>query len=350
MTATLPRRRPHPGLGHHRARRRGGRRARAASSSRATSADRARPSCATRPPSSTAPTTCSWNRPTAAASTSRRRRPSASWRRSSRPWRRAAGVLLIPAFAIGRTQEIVWQLDRLLSAGAIPHVPLYLDSPMASHASDIYRRYPGYYDDETHRLLEARRDAARLPRRGRHQRRRAVTGHRARAPADDDRGRQRHAHRRPRRAPPARPHRRPGGDCCCSWATRARARSARTSRPARATVRLDGAGARGALPGPLDQRLHRPRRRERAARLAGQPGAGARAGPRRCSWCTATRRPRRPWCRRCARSAWSPTAPPGARRSSSTDRPPVPGRLTGPPPPVGPSRRCRRGRSGRSRP
>jgi metallo-beta-lactamase family protein len=63
------------------------------------------------------------------------------------------GVLLIPAFAIGRTQEIVWHLDRLLSAGRIPHVPLYLDSPMASHASDIYRSFPGYYDEETHRLL-----------------------------------------------------------------------------------------------------------------------------------------------------------------------------------------------------
>jgi metallo-beta-lactamase family protein len=65
------------------------------------------------------------------------------------------GVLLVPAFAIGRTQEIVWQLDRLLSAGEIPHVPLYLDSPMASLASDIYRHHPGYYDEETSRLLEA---------------------------------------------------------------------------------------------------------------------------------------------------------------------------------------------------
>lgn len=64
------------------------------------------------------------------------------------------GVLLIPAFAIGRTQEIVWELDRLLADGEIPHVPLYLDSPMARSASDIYRRYPGYYDEETYRLLQ----------------------------------------------------------------------------------------------------------------------------------------------------------------------------------------------------
>ena len=64
------------------------------------------------------------------------------------------GVLLIPSFAVGRTQEIVWHLDRLLSAGEIPHVPLYLDSPMASLASDIYRQHPGYYDEETSQLLE----------------------------------------------------------------------------------------------------------------------------------------------------------------------------------------------------
>ncbi len=65
------------------------------------------------------------------------------------------GVLLVPSFAIGRTQEVVWQLDRLLEQGAIPQLPLYLDSPMASKASDIYRHHPDYYDEETRRLLEA---------------------------------------------------------------------------------------------------------------------------------------------------------------------------------------------------
>ena len=67
----------------------------------------------------------------------------------------AGGVLLIPSFAIGRTQEIVWQLDRLISAGKIPMLPLYLDSPMASRASDVYRRHPEFYDEETSRLLKS---------------------------------------------------------------------------------------------------------------------------------------------------------------------------------------------------
>ncbi len=63
------------------------------------------------------------------------------------------GVLLVPSFAIGRTQEIVWELNRLVEAGRIPQLPLFLDSPMASHASDIYRHYSDYYDEETRALL-----------------------------------------------------------------------------------------------------------------------------------------------------------------------------------------------------
>ncbi len=65
----------------------------------------------------------------------------------------AGGVLLIPSFAIGRTQEIVWELDRLIDKGEIPLLQLYLDSPMASKATDIYRRHPECYDEETSKLL-----------------------------------------------------------------------------------------------------------------------------------------------------------------------------------------------------
>ena len=63
------------------------------------------------------------------------------------------GVLLIPSFAIGRTQEIVWALNHLLDAGRIPRIKLYLDSPMASKASTIYRQHSDYYDAETLALL-----------------------------------------------------------------------------------------------------------------------------------------------------------------------------------------------------
>jgi metallo-beta-lactamase family protein len=63
------------------------------------------------------------------------------------------GVLLVPSFAIGRTQEVVWELDRLIERGEIPLLPLYLDSPMASKASDIYRRHAELFDPETRELL-----------------------------------------------------------------------------------------------------------------------------------------------------------------------------------------------------
>ena len=71
----------------------------------------------------------------------------------------AEGVLLVPSFAIGRTQEVVWELDRLIERGEIPLLPLYLDSPMASKASDIYRHHPDYYDEETAELLRSGGDA-----------------------------------------------------------------------------------------------------------------------------------------------------------------------------------------------
>ena len=67
----------------------------------------------------------------------------------------SAGVLLIPSFAIGRTQEIVWQLDRMIDAGEIPLLPLYLNSPMASKASTIYRRHTEVYDEQTAALFKS---------------------------------------------------------------------------------------------------------------------------------------------------------------------------------------------------
>jgi metallo-beta-lactamase family protein len=65
------------------------------------------------------------------------------------------GVLLVPAFAIGRTQEVVWVLDDLVREGRIPRVPLYLDSPMASKATQVYYDHPEDYDQETTQLLHA---------------------------------------------------------------------------------------------------------------------------------------------------------------------------------------------------
>jgi metallo-beta-lactamase family protein len=65
------------------------------------------------------------------------------------------GVLLVPSFAIGRTQELIWVLDELVRDKRIPRLPLYLDSPMASRASDVYMRHIEDYDEETATLMRS---------------------------------------------------------------------------------------------------------------------------------------------------------------------------------------------------
>ena len=73
------------------------------------------------------------------------------------------GVLLMPAFAIGRTQEVIWVLDDLVRDGRIPRVPLYLDSPMASRATHVYEAHPETYDEETGELLRSGESPLKYP-------------------------------------------------------------------------------------------------------------------------------------------------------------------------------------------
>ncbi len=56
------------------------------------------------------------------------------------------GKLLIPAFSVGRTQEIVYMLDKLETAGKLPHVPVFVDSPLAVNATEIFVAHPECYD------------------------------------------------------------------------------------------------------------------------------------------------------------------------------------------------------------
>ncbi|MDQ8178510.1 MAG: MBL fold metallo-hydrolase, partial [Gemmatimonadota bacterium] len=56
------------------------------------------------------------------------------------------GRVLIPSFAVGRTQELVYDLHALSHAGAIPRVPVIIDSPLASEATEVFREHIGVYD------------------------------------------------------------------------------------------------------------------------------------------------------------------------------------------------------------
>jgi metallo-beta-lactamase family protein len=56
------------------------------------------------------------------------------------------GKVLIPAFAVGRAQELIYSLHRLSRAGQIPQVPVYLDSPLAVDITTVFRMHPEVFD------------------------------------------------------------------------------------------------------------------------------------------------------------------------------------------------------------
>ena len=58
------------------------------------------------------------------------------------------GQLLIPSFSVGRTQEIVYVLNQLYNDGRLPQIPVYVDSPMSTNATQIFRMYPEELSDE----------------------------------------------------------------------------------------------------------------------------------------------------------------------------------------------------------
>ena len=63
------------------------------------------------------------------------------------------GLLIIPAFAVGRTQDVVYHLHELMEAKQIPAMPVFVDSPLATNVTEIFRQHPECYDEETAQLL-----------------------------------------------------------------------------------------------------------------------------------------------------------------------------------------------------
>jgi metallo-beta-lactamase family protein len=61
--------------------------------------------------------------------------------------------IIVPAFAVGRTQDLVMWIKELVKEGRIAPLPIYIDSPLALRATEIFRRHPECYDDETYRTL-----------------------------------------------------------------------------------------------------------------------------------------------------------------------------------------------------
>lgn len=76
---------------------------------------------------------------------------------------RQKGVLIIPAFAIERTQQLLYELNHLVEQRFIAPIDVYLDSPMAIHATQVIKAYPQYYDPDALRLVSAGDDMFDFP-------------------------------------------------------------------------------------------------------------------------------------------------------------------------------------------
>lgn len=63
------------------------------------------------------------------------------------------GRLIVPAFAVGRVQQLVLLLHQLTNEKRIPKLPIFVDSPLAVNVTEVYRAHPECFDDETKRFL-----------------------------------------------------------------------------------------------------------------------------------------------------------------------------------------------------
>ncbi|MBI4606147.1 MAG: MBL fold metallo-hydrolase [Planctomycetes bacterium] len=72
--------------------------------------------------------------------------------------RARGGKVLIPAFSVGRTQNVVYHLHQLFLERALPPLPIFVDSPLSANATDVFRAHPECYDAETLKFLETGKD------------------------------------------------------------------------------------------------------------------------------------------------------------------------------------------------
>jgi metallo-beta-lactamase family protein len=72
---------------------------------------------------------------------------------------RRGGAIIVPAFAVGRTQELLWYIRKLEDESRIPQLPVYIDSPMAVEVTDMYCRHTG---EHNLKLTELRNDGCAI--------------------------------------------------------------------------------------------------------------------------------------------------------------------------------------------
>lgn len=70
------------------------------------------------------------------------------------------GKIIVPAFAVGRTQELVYMLNQMVANKEIPVIPIFVDSPLAVNATSVFTKHSYLFDDETRRFVEEHRHPA----------------------------------------------------------------------------------------------------------------------------------------------------------------------------------------------
>ena len=70
---------------------------------------------------------------------------------------------MIPAFALERTQELLFELNELVEHGRVPSMPVFMDSPLAIKATSIYKKYAGYFNNDAKKLIKEGDDLFRFP-------------------------------------------------------------------------------------------------------------------------------------------------------------------------------------------
>lgn len=75
----------------------------------------------------------------------------------------AGGVLMVPAFAMERTQELLYEINNLVNNKQIPQVPIFLDSPLAIKATNIFKDFKHMFDKESHELMKDDKDLFDFP-------------------------------------------------------------------------------------------------------------------------------------------------------------------------------------------
>lgn len=71
---------------------------------------------------------------------------------------RRGGKVIIPAFSVGRTQQLVYVLNQLSDTDCLPRVPIYVDSPLSVNVTEVFRLHPECFDEQTIRFLREQRN------------------------------------------------------------------------------------------------------------------------------------------------------------------------------------------------